>query len=41
MDEILNFFTTSTTLFGFDFQNWILAVGAIAVIWLLVLLPDL
>jgi len=41
MDELQHFLTTSTTLFGFDFQNWMLMIIAIAAVWVLVLIPEL
>jgi len=38
MVQYLHFLTDTTTLFGFDFQNWMLAAAAIIMVWVLVLI---
>jgi len=38
MKQYLHFLIDTTTLFGFDIQNWLLAVAAVLVIWVLILI---
>jgi hypothetical protein len=41
MDAFLNLMMSDTSIFGFDIQNWILALAGFAVIWGFILVKDL
>jgi hypothetical protein len=41
MDAFLKFMTADTTIFGIVFQNWMLTLAGILVLWALVLVRDL
>ncbi|HEX5210349.1 MAG TPA: hypothetical protein VFW22_01260 [Pseudolabrys sp.] len=41
MDKFFSFMTGDTSVFGFTFHNWLVALAGVAVIWGTVLLKDL
>jgi len=40
MDEVMNFLTADTPIWGFSIHNWMLIVGGIMVLWIIVLAKD-
>ena len=38
MDRYFHFLTDTTTLYGFDLQNWMLIAAAIFAIWVIVII---
>lgn len=41
MDSVIQFLTESSQVFGYNIHNWVLGVGAVAVLWGVVLVRDL